>query len=82
MLMLLHPFIETWDAPRYYYGNTICIALQSVLAILFLSLRFRYSLTNRWRTYKWERMSQEEKKHYIQTTKAKGSNRLDFRFRI
>ncbi|CDH48430.1 mfs general substrate transporter [Lichtheimia corymbifera JMRC:FSU:9682] len=75
-------FYQTWDAPRYYYGNTICIALQSVLAILFLSLRFRYSLTNRWRTYKWERMTQEEKKHYIQTTKAKGSNRLDFRFRI
>lgn len=70
------------DAPRYVRGNMICVVLNIVAAFLFLFQRFRYDLTNRWRNHKWNNMSEEEKLHYLKTTKHKGSNRLDYRFRI
>ncbi|KAJ8659312.1 hypothetical protein O0I10_005027 [Lichtheimia ornata] len=70
------------DAPRYLRGNMICVVLNIVAAFLFLFQRFRYDLTNRWRNRKWNNMSEEQKLHYLKTTKHKGSNRLDYRFRI
>ncbi|KAI9492274.1 major facilitator superfamily domain-containing protein [Zychaea mexicana] len=71
---------QTWDAPRYYYGNTINIILIAILGLLFMAQRLRYDLTNRWRARKWGKMSEEERQHYRDTTKDTGSNRLDFRF--
>ncbi|KAG2219906.1 hypothetical protein INT45_008543 [Circinella minor] len=73
---------QTWDAPRYYYGNTINVILQAVCGFLFMFLRFRYDLTNRWRAHKWNNMTEEERQHYCENTKDKGSNRLDFHFHI
>ncbi|KAI7882665.1 MFS general substrate transporter [Lichtheimia hyalospora FSU 10163] len=70
------------DAPRYLRGNMICVVLNIVAAFLFMFQRFRYDLTNRWRNHKWNNMSEEQKLHYLKTTKHKGSNRLDYRFRI
>ncbi|KAF7721586.1 hypothetical protein EC973_004457 [Apophysomyces ossiformis] len=70
------------DAPRYRTGNWINIGLTIATIFLFLFQRFRYSLTNVWREKKWNNMSDEERKRYLQTTKDVGSNRLDFRFRL
>ncbi|ORY94142.1 major facilitator superfamily domain-containing protein [Syncephalastrum racemosum] len=73
---------QNWDAPRYFYGNTINIILCCVTIVLFLIQRYRYVLTNKYRERKWNSMTVEEQQTYLKTTDKKGSNRLDFRFRI
>lgn len=73
---------QNWDAPRYFYGNTINIILCCVTIVLFLVQRYRYILTNKYRERKWNNMTVEEQQTYLKTTDKKGSNRLDFRFRI
>ncbi|KAI9498203.1 major facilitator superfamily domain-containing protein [Zychaea mexicana] len=70
------------DAPRYPVGNVVCIILNVVAIGLFISQRLRYSLTNKYREKKWNAMTDAEKTNYYKTTKHKGSNRLDYRFRI
>ncbi|KAI9259673.1 major facilitator superfamily domain-containing protein [Phascolomyces articulosus] len=70
------------DAPRYPKGNLVCIICNVITVFLFLSQRARYSLTNKYRAKKWNAMSDSEKKQYNKTTKHKGSDRLDYRFRI
>ncbi|KAI8149747.1 major facilitator superfamily domain-containing protein [Fennellomyces sp. T-0311] len=70
------------DAPRFPTGNVVCIILNVIAMGLFISQRVRYSMTNKYREKKWNAMSDSDKEHYNKTTKHKGSNRLDFRFRI
>lgn len=69
------------DAPRYRRGNKINISLQVVTVFLFLFQRTKYKLTNAWRNHTWNKMSDYEKAVYLQDTKDKGNNRLDFRYR-
>lgn len=73
---------QTNDAPRYHKGNWINIGLQIAAVFLFLSLRFRYAITNSVRAKKWNNMTDDEKKTYNETTKNLGSDRLDFQFRL
>jgi MFS family permease len=70
------------DSPYFHHGNWINIGLQIATAVLFLSLRYRYAITNHIRAKKWNAMTDEEKKHYNKTTKSLGSDRLDFQFRL
>lgn len=73
---------ETDDAPRYHSGNKINIYLQAVTIVLFLFQRARYDLTNKWRSYTWNHMSDYEKKAYLDENEKKGNKRLDFRYRL
>lgn len=73
--------VEENDAPRYRRGNKINISLQVVTVFLFLFQRTKYKLTNAWRNHTWNKMSDYEKAVYLQDTKDKGNNRLDFRYR-
>ncbi|KAG2233160.1 hypothetical protein INT48_001653 [Thamnidium elegans] len=70
------------DAPRYRNGNKINIYLQAVTIVLFLFQRTRYDVTNKWRSYTWNRMNDFEKKAYLDENEKKGNNRLDFRYRL
>jgi hypothetical protein len=70
------------DSPLYRRGNWINIGLQAAAFVMFIAQRFRYSITNTLRQRKWDSMTEDEKKTYDETTKSKGSNRLDFRFRL
>ncbi|KAI7860293.1 major facilitator superfamily domain-containing protein [Circinella umbellata] len=70
------------DAPRYPTGNLICIVLNIVAIFLFISQRVRYTLTNKYREKEWNSMSDADKEIYNKTTKHKGNDRLDYRFRI
>jgi predicted MFS family arabinose efflux permease len=70
------------DAPYFHKGNWINIGLQVATVVLFLGLRYRYALTNHIRAKEWNAMTEEEQKHYNETTKDLGSNRLDFQFRL
>ena len=70
------------DAPYFHQGNWINIGLQIATIVLFLALRFRYSVTNSIRSKKWNSMTDDEKKTYNKTTKHHGSDRLDFQFRL
>lgn len=74
--------LEENDAPKYRRGNKINIILQVVTVFLFLFQRTKYKLTNEWRKHIWNKMSDYEKTIYVQDTKDKGNNRLDFRYRI
>jgi hypothetical protein len=70
------------DSPLYRRGNWINVGLQAATFVMFIAQRFRYSITNTLRQRKWDSMTEDEKKTYDETTKSKGSNRLDFRFRL
>ncbi|KAI8062955.1 major facilitator superfamily domain-containing protein [Thamnidium elegans] len=70
------------DAPRFHTGNWINFGIITASAIMFIFQRFRYSYTNKYRSQKWNAMSDERKKEYLKSTTDEGSNRLDFRFRL
>jgi hypothetical protein len=73
---------EAYDAPRFYHGNKILIGLSLTTITLFLLQRTRYILTNKYREKKWSSMTHEQRQDYELNTTQKGSERLDFRFRL
>ncbi|CAO3694724.1 unnamed protein product [Umbelopsis ramanniana] len=73
---------QAYDAPRFYHGNKILIGLSLTTITLFLLQRTRYILANKHREKKWSSMTHEQRQHYELTTTHKGSERLDFRFRL
>ncbi|KAL2004748.1 hypothetical protein VTN00DRAFT_3276 [Thermoascus crustaceus] len=68
------------DAPLYHRGNTSLMIINFLILGVFLSTKLYYVLRNKWKARKWDAMTDEEKKDYIQNTKDKGNKRLDFRF--
>ncbi|KAL2002439.1 hypothetical protein VTN02DRAFT_6780 [Thermoascus thermophilus] len=68
------------DAPLYHRGNTNLMIINFLTLGVFLGTKLYYVLRNRSKARKWDAMTDEEKKEYIQTTKDKGNKRLDFRF--
>ncbi|CAO3677210.1 unnamed protein product [Rhizopus stolonifer] len=70
------------DSPRFIRGNWINFGLMVFSAILLLIQHVRYVSANRYRSKKWDSLTELQKEKYIQTTKDEGSDRLDFRFRI
>jgi hypothetical protein len=47
---------------------------------LYLLTKAYYLFRNKQRENKWASMSEEERLHYLATTKDAGNQRLDFRF--
>ena len=48
--------------------------------VLYLFVKSYYVIRNKQRDRKWAAMTEEERLHYLATTKDQGNKRLDFRF--
>ncbi|KAI1064407.1 hypothetical protein LB506_007727 [Fusarium annulatum] len=68
------------DAPRYREGNKNLLAIIALNITLYLLTRTYYIWRNKRRDKIWDAMDDEQKKHYLDTTKDEGNKRLDFRF--
>ncbi|KAH6909475.1 allantoate permease [Coprinopsis sp. MPI-PUGE-AT-0042] len=69
------------DAPNYRRGNTVLITICAFnCVILYPGVKAYYLWRNKKRAAVWDRMTAEEKAHYLATTEDKGNRRLDFRF--
>ncbi|KAF5541788.1 nicotinamide mononucleotide permease [Fusarium phyllophilum] len=68
------------DAPRYREGNKNLLAIIALNVTLYLLTRTYYIWRNKSRDKIWDGMDDEQKKHYLDTTKDEGNKRLDFRF--
>jgi uncharacterized protein YpmS len=64
----------------YRTGNSVLIAICAYNFVLFIGAKLFYVHINKKRAEKWDAMSQQEKEHYLTTTKDEGNRRLDFRF--
>ncbi|KAM3419178.1 hypothetical protein BST61_g5122 [Cercospora zeina] len=71
---------RTPDAPQYYTGNKVLLAITAYNICLFLFTKVFYVVVNQRRAKTWDAMSREEKEQYLSTTKDEGNKRLDFRF--
>ncbi|KAG1057143.1 hypothetical protein G6F46_001022 [Rhizopus delemar] len=70
------------DSPRFIRGNWANFGIALAAAVLLIIQHLRYVLTNRYRSKKWNNLTESEKEDYIKNTKDEGSDRLDYRFRI
>jgi len=68
------------DAPYYHQGNRVLIGIAVWNVFLFAGTKGFYMWVNRRRAAVWDKMTSEEKAHYLATTEQKGNKRLDFRF--
>lgn len=71
---------RTDDKPRYVRGNTILLVLNGFALLAFVGAIYYYKWRNATREAIWSRMTDEERKEYLKTTKDEGNKRLDFRF--
>ncbi|KAG0748436.1 hypothetical protein G6F57_001169 [Rhizopus arrhizus] len=70
------------DSPRFIKGNWAIFGIALSTAVLLLFQHTRYVLTNKYRAKKWNSLTESQKEDYIKNTKAEGSDRLDYQFRI
>lgn len=68
------------DAPRYRRGNRVLVGLVSTNIVLYLCTKAYYVWRNRSRDARWNAMTEDERVHYVETTRDEGNKRLDFRF--
>ncbi|KAM3538804.1 hypothetical protein ARSEF1564_008281 [Beauveria bassiana] len=68
------------DKPHYRRGNSAILGIIAWNAVFTLSIKGYYMWRNKTKTTKWDRMTPDEKRDYVDTTTEKGSKRLDFRF--
>ncbi|GJN89905.1 hypothetical protein Rhopal_002894-T1 [Rhodotorula paludigena] len=69
------------DAPRYFRGNTIILAIVCFnVFIAYPAVYLYYGARNAYKEKRWSAMTVEEQKHYLATTEDEGTRRLDFRF--
>ncbi|KAK8142791.1 hypothetical protein G3M48_008270, partial [Beauveria asiatica] len=68
------------DKPHYRRGNSAILGIIAWNAVFTLSIKGYYMWRNKTKTTKWDRMTSDEKRDYVDTTTEKGSKRLDFRF--
>lgn len=68
------------DAPRYREGNRNLIAIACMNIVLFLLAKVYYVWRNKSQEKKWDALTEEQKKEYLDNTTDEGNKRLDFRF--
>jgi hypothetical protein len=68
------------DAPLYRRGNRILLGIVAWNMVLIASTKVYYMWRNARRERTWKKMSDSEKKAYLENTTDRGNKRLDFRF--
>ncbi|KAL1406737.1 hypothetical protein Q8F55_006141 [Vanrija albida] len=68
------------DAPFYHHGNKVLLGFIAADIVLFWLAKAWYIWRNKSRDKIWNAWTEEEKAHYLATTKDQGNKRLDFRF--
>ncbi|KAJ5657047.1 major facilitator superfamily domain-containing protein [Penicillium longicatenatum] len=71
---------RTDDKPLYRRGNRQLIAINVAAIIAYALSKVYYVSRNRWKKTQWEKMNQEERATYLETTTDQGNKRLDFYF--
>ncbi|THY89007.1 retrograde regulation protein 2 [Aureobasidium pullulans] len=68
------------DAPYYYKGNKVLVAIVAWNIIAFVGAKVYYVRKNAYREKIWGAISREERIEYLSTTEDKDNKRLEFRF--
>ncbi|KAK6071935.1 phthalate transporter [Seiridium cupressi] len=68
------------DAPLYRRGNKVLIGILAGNIVLYLLTKTYYVWRNKSRSAKWDAMTDQERLHYLNSTRDEGNKRLDFRF--
>ncbi|KAK4222180.1 major facilitator superfamily domain-containing protein [Podospora fimiseda] len=68
------------DRPEYRRGNRTLVGIASMNIVIYLLVKTYYVWRNKKRDEKWDGMTLEERRQYLDATEDKGSKRLDFRF--
>lgn len=68
------------DAPFYHHGNKVLLGFIVADIVIIWLAKAWYVLRNKSRDKVWNAWTEEEKAHYLATTKDQGNKRLDFRF--
>ncbi|KXH38074.1 major facilitator superfamily transporter [Colletotrichum simmondsii] len=69
------------DRPEYRRGNRALIGICCMNICVYLIAKAFYMWCNKKREKEWNAMTEEERIHYLETTKDEGSNRKDIRFK-
>ncbi|KZL84301.1 major facilitator superfamily transporter [Colletotrichum incanum] len=69
------------DRPEYRRGNRVLIGICCMNICVYLIAKLFYMWCNKKREKEWNAMTEEERVHYLETTKDEGSNRKDIRFK-
>ncbi|KAL2883493.1 hypothetical protein SGCOL_001176 [Colletotrichum sp. CLE4] len=69
------------DRPQYRRGNRVLIGICCMNICVYLIAKVFYMWCNKKREKEWKAMTEEEKIHYLETTKDQGSSRKDIRFK-
>ncbi|KDN70522.1 putative major facilitator superfamily transporter [Colletotrichum sublineola] len=69
------------DRPDYRRGNRVLIGICCMNICIYLIAKMFYMWCNKKREKEWNAMTEEERVHYLETTKDEGSNRKDIRFK-
>ncbi|KAM0276080.1 hypothetical protein ACHAQH_007099 [Verticillium albo-atrum] len=68
------------DRPEYRRGNRVLVAIACINICVYIIAKGFYIYKNKSREKKWQAMTEDERIRYLDTTKDKGSSKLDFRF--
>ncbi|KAK2027468.1 major facilitator superfamily transporter [Colletotrichum zoysiae] len=69
------------DRPDYRRGNRVLIGICCMNIYVYVIAKLFYIWCNKKREKEWSSMTEEERVHYLETTKDEGSNRKDIRFK-
>ncbi|SCZ96087.1 BZ3500_MvSof-1268-A1-R1_Chr8-1g09994 [Microbotryum saponariae] len=71
---------QSKDKPYYRHGNRVLLGIVSANIVLFFLAKVYYVARNQQRAKKWEALTVEQRRTYLETTKDEGNRRLDFKF--